>query len=345
MLSMVRHFFPISAHTDEYPGVAPDAVRDQIMRHDPFSGVFNGAYLNHRVRFNVQDAYLENDVSDDGLTRAFTHMSIRCHPGAPQRVPKSILERLLMADTEIRRLEQNCRDSFTRIRSKYRTIAEAPKKVKKEHQNLGQELNNARKCLRDDARKEMRKHYFENVHNRELARQLQESSVEECVAPVIKYQLQERAELQSILCDLTTELDPMGIVDRKIRAIDLMVALASRQEVAAPHPRESATVDTLVKEESPDVEVEPLVDLPLLCVKTQCIFCIGNERLPLEQRVRKFHRVSHMMDHVENVHLSKILPGHCIRCHHTKCKSDFRNVMQFKNHVQVVHGIPLRSFV
>jgi hypothetical protein len=37
-------------------GVASDAVHDQVMRHDPFTGVFNGAYINHIVRFNVQDA-------------------------------------------------------------------------------------------------------------------------------------------------------------------------------------------------------------------------------------------------------------------------------------------------
>ena len=67
-------------------GKASDAIRDQVMRHNPFTGVFNEAYNNHAVRFNVQDAYLESDITDDGLTRAFTHMSIRCNPGAPKEV-------------------------------------------------------------------------------------------------------------------------------------------------------------------------------------------------------------------------------------------------------------------
>jgi hypothetical protein len=38
------------------------------MRHNPFTGVFNEAYNNHAVRFNVQDAYLESDITDDGST-------------------------------------------------------------------------------------------------------------------------------------------------------------------------------------------------------------------------------------------------------------------------------------
>jgi hypothetical protein len=43
----------------DWVGAASDAVRDQIMRHDPMTGVFGGAYINHRVKFNTQDAFLE----------------------------------------------------------------------------------------------------------------------------------------------------------------------------------------------------------------------------------------------------------------------------------------------
>jgi hypothetical protein len=45
------------------------------MRRNPFTGVFNEAYNNQAVRFNVQDAYLENDITDERLTRAFTHLA------------------------------------------------------------------------------------------------------------------------------------------------------------------------------------------------------------------------------------------------------------------------------
>jgi hypothetical protein len=40
-------------------GAAPDTVRDQVLRHDPLTGVFSAAYRGEFVRFNVQDAYLE----------------------------------------------------------------------------------------------------------------------------------------------------------------------------------------------------------------------------------------------------------------------------------------------
>ena len=86
-------------------GVADTAVRDQVMRHDPMTGVFSGAYINHRVKFNTQDAFLERDVSNDGLTRAFTHMSIRCNPGIPKAVPAVVL-RALPPDPNIADLER-----------------------------------------------------------------------------------------------------------------------------------------------------------------------------------------------------------------------------------------------
>jgi hypothetical protein len=38
----------------------------------------------------VQDAFLESSTTDDGLTGVFTHMSIRCNPGALKEVPGEV---------------------------------------------------------------------------------------------------------------------------------------------------------------------------------------------------------------------------------------------------------------
>ncbi len=86
------------------------------MRHVPFTGVFNGAYINHAVRFNVQDAFLESDISDDRLTRAFTYMSIRCNPGAPQAVPSEVMEPIFAADPNVTDLERRFNASHTELK-------------------------------------------------------------------------------------------------------------------------------------------------------------------------------------------------------------------------------------
>ena len=80
-------------------------MRDQVIQHDPFIRVFNKAYINSSVRFNVQDAFLESDISNDGLTRAFTHMSIRCNLRALREVPREVMEPLLAADLDITNLK------------------------------------------------------------------------------------------------------------------------------------------------------------------------------------------------------------------------------------------------
>ena len=68
----------------------------------------------------------------------------------------------------------------------------------------------------------------------------------------------------------------------------------------------------------------------------------------LEERTRTFRRVSHMMDHVENLHLRKQPAKQRLICHHPMCKAEglvLNHVMHFKNHVARVHRINLRPGV
>lgn len=149
---------------------------------------------------------------------------------------------------------------------------------------------------------------------RQLNRPLNETVVEEEAEPVIEHQLEERTRLQLILCDLSKDLSPQSIVARKVLAINLQIALASRQELMTRQRRSAPACKDPLKEESPVPAPAPALDpflpaskFPLVCEKTQCIFCIGNERLSYEQRTRKFRRVSYMWDHVENIHLRGVL--------------------------------------
>jgi hypothetical protein len=342
-------------------GVASDAVRDQVMRHDPFTGVFNGAYINHTVRFNVQDAFLESDISDDGLTRAFTHMSIRCNPGAPKEVPSEVMDRLLATDLDIVDLERRSKALHTEIKWEHKFIKRAPEKKRTELDGLRKQLTNTKKSLRTEIEDAYRKDYFFQIHNemmkRQLQRHLDKSVVEEGaedveeVEPVVEHQLEERTRLQQVLCDLSKDLSSQAIVVRKVLAINLMVALASRQEFQI-RTRKSRSVPAstgLLKKESPAPEPsQPPDEFPVVCKKTQCIICIGNERLPYEQRTRTFKRVSNMWDHVEDVHLSKVPAKQRIICDHPVCKAQglvLDHVMHFKNHVATVHQIDLRPRV
>src|SRR5258706_8051896 len=74
---------------------------------------------------------------------------------------------------------------------------------------------------------------------------------EEEVEPIIEHQLTERTQLQQILCDFSPDLSLPDIVCRKVSAIDLMIALASRQELQTRKPRSVPAYTDLFKKESP----------------------------------------------------------------------------------------------
>jgi hypothetical protein len=83
---------------------ATNAVRDQVMRHNPNSAVYNRAYINKRVPFDVLSAVLERP-SADGILRMLTHMSLIRDPRAPVHMPDDVLAALPL-DPDIVALEQ-----------------------------------------------------------------------------------------------------------------------------------------------------------------------------------------------------------------------------------------------
>jgi hypothetical protein len=75
---------------------------------------------------------------------------------------------------------------------------------------------------------------------------------------------------------------------------------------------------------------------------------MGNERLSYIEWTRAFNRVSHMWDHVKDIHLRYVPAEQRIICHHPIYKAKglvLNNVMYFKNHVATVHEIDLRPKV
>lgn len=54
-------------------GRASDAVRDQMMRHDPKWATFNSAYINEKVQFHLERV-VADEPTDDCLIDLFTHM-------------------------------------------------------------------------------------------------------------------------------------------------------------------------------------------------------------------------------------------------------------------------------
>jgi hypothetical protein len=326
-------------------GATTTAVHDQIMRHNPNSDIFN-AYLNEKVRFDVQSAFLERP-STDGLTRAFTHMSLTTDPQAPTDVPQEIMD-ALPPNPDVLAMEVERAQLFKELREEYRFVRRAPETDirKKTHQQLVGKIVNKNKKLHEEAKKQYRRDYFYRIHNKAMERHLNNIATDEYIELVIEHQLQERTQLQEVICDFSEDLTTKDIVKRRIRAIDLMVALCCQREDQRPKLRSIIIHPEPVKEESPGPELSDLEPFPMLCKKTQCPICIGDERMTYERRTFSYSRPSKLMDHVESAHLRKIPEHQAISCRHPVCVSSglvLNNLMHFKNHVQRIHGISLRA--
>jgi len=74
------------------------------MRHNPNSAVYNEAYINKKVPFNVLFAVLERPFID-GIFRMLTHMSLMRDPRALVHVPDDVFA-ALSSDLHIVDLEQ-----------------------------------------------------------------------------------------------------------------------------------------------------------------------------------------------------------------------------------------------
>lgn len=74
------------------------------MRHNLNSALYNRAYINERVPFDVLSAVLDRP-SADGILHMLTHMSLMRNPRAPVREPDDVLA-VLPPDPDIIALEQ-----------------------------------------------------------------------------------------------------------------------------------------------------------------------------------------------------------------------------------------------
>ncbi|KAH7116441.1 hypothetical protein EDB81DRAFT_668718, partial [Dactylonectria macrodidyma] len=124
-------------------------------------------------------------------------------------------------------------------------------------------------------------------------------TVDREIEPTLEHHLEERTQLQRILCDFNMNLSPRDITDRKVRAVNLMVVLACRRELRRPTPNQvygdaQGAPDALGEVKSGCSIVKEVEEIPLVLEKTQCIYCIGNEQLSYQQRTFRFSRVSHM---------------------------------------------------
>ncbi|KAL2024965.1 hypothetical protein VTK56DRAFT_3664 [Thermocarpiscus australiensis] len=320
---------------NEANGNAPDAVRDQMMRHDPKWATFNSAYINPRVKFHLQNAVL-HEPHEDALIEMLTYISVMRDPRASRDMVPDEVWRNMPPDPEIVELEQRrerLKGGQYRIRGQdneqeIRDLTELIRSKK------AQRVKKIVKAYRDD--------YFYHRPTWDIERQARGEEEEEYVEPAIDLQLPERAQLAEILCKQPEDLSPERSHELRIRAAELIVALCDKRETQKRDAvRRRPPAEVIVKEESPGPD-----PFPLLMERTQCPQCIGDERLLYEERTFMYCRPAVVYNHFDREHAKQLKGGNRISCNHPKCRGkalEFKHLDHFKNHVEKVHGVRLRA--
>ncbi|KXH69608.1 hypothetical protein CSAL01_12759 [Colletotrichum salicis] len=160
--------------------------------------------------------------------------------------------------------------------------------------------------------KEYREYYLYDRPTWDIERQARGEEDEEYAEPEIDLRIPERARLTEILCCQPNDLSSEELLQRRIEAIDLMVTLCDKRDTVK---RDHLPLRSQAK--SPVVE-----DLPkstpfrLLLDPNQCPDCIGDEKLPLEERMFKYCRTTVRNDHFDDQHLRE--REHVVQRAHTR---------------------------
>jgi hypothetical protein len=83
--------------------------------------------------------------------------------------------------------------------------------------------------------------------------------------------------------------------------------------------------------------VEALEPIPIECLPTQCIFCLGNVDLAYERRTKAFRRRDGLQKHFESAHLRHIPDGQAIDCPHPECNERLSHKQHLQNHAATIH--------
>ncbi|KAK4076899.1 hypothetical protein Purlil1_12523 [Purpureocillium lilacinum] len=324
-------------------GNASDAVRDQMMRHNPRWATFNGAYINEKVVFHLE-RIVAGEPTDDCLIDLFTHMSLTRDPEVRQDMVPDEVWQSLGADPEILELGVQ-RDKMKNGRYRIRGT---------KHEDKVRELTKTIRTKRAQREKSLRQYYreyyFYHRPTWETERQLAEDGHDDhnnaYSAPAIDLHIPESARLAELLCQQMDDLDFDGFLRLRVEVAELMVSLIRKRETAKRRRIVNMTPSDVTcssEDKSPKPDT-----FPLLMRKTQCPHCISDEAISAEERTFSYCRPAVMNDHFDREHLvtlEQMKRDGFISCSHPKCQEadlKLKSLDHFRNHVARVHGVALK---
>ncbi|KAI1207667.1 uncharacterized protein F4807DRAFT_173788 [Annulohypoxylon truncatum] len=209
-----------------------ESIRDQGARHRPHSAVYQRHYANAMRNAMSQDAGLGRGTESPYLD-ILNHLGMQYDENAPMGVSDEEM-RIIGPDSTTRQLEREWSDLEAELQARYGKSTKATGDDRKMREQKARILKTARQKHRRNVGNLLRKSYFRKRNNTELDRQLCGIHQPQQRLQKIIFSLPERNLLAAILGDLDEDLPEVGIVQRKVDAINAWINYAWKIEPREP---------------------------------------------------------------------------------------------------------------
>ena len=239
----------------------------------------------------------------------------------------------------IARRKRHLKARIERIHGSVRRAKGFP--IREEYRTVRNEYHNLRRRLHNIMRDEVMRKYEKEQPVVDIERQLGGNNTRKKVQkPLQMYAFKERLLAIDSLFTFATTCSKEERA-RRGKAISTLASLAGRQEGRrAKAPKQSA-VEVEAKEESSLMNETVLspreIQFPLNCQPTQCIFCLGQQNLPMTKRTKSFHKTGDLKKHFYRKHLKFLPKDRPIFCPHPSCNETLEHIMHLQRHAHEVH--------
>ena len=325
------------------------------------SAIFHRNYLSRMIRYHTQATYRGTKPRTE-LIQAANRMSRLIDPRRPKG-PTEEQKASLRQEAEIQALCHNWDQLYHRIRtSKFKFLCRAKgQPIHNEYQEAKRAVERLIKARERALKKQVQAEYDAIAPVNDIQAQLEGNteSIDQTVSTFgpVRYAFVERARVAQAFFDPPSAFNAEGDVNWRVSIVNDLMSLCPLQEGRfrkASRKRKSRIIEcdsedvdaectlnaVTSKSSKSESEFEPQVRhlFPLKCKQYQCLYCLGNCTLPLEERLHNLGSKFSLRRHFDRCHTFR--PGEPCPFPHSECAViTLNSMMHFKNHAAKIHGI------